>query len=99
MYNQAANGINPESAVGVQEPAEGEPVEREQKQVRMRAGFGVFAPSRVGRLLKEAKDSNDSATAVKTALQPSSRGSSTGADAPATQVQSICAAGPCCCCM
>ena len=51
---------------------------REPKQVRMRAGFGVFAPSRVGRLLEEAKATN----AVSPSSRPASGSSSAGADAP-----------------
>ena len=63
-----------------------EAAKKDAKPVRMRAGFGVFQPSRVGRLLEEAKEVNEASTSSR----PPSRGSSTGADAQApTQVMQI----------
>ena len=56
----------------------------ESKPVRMRAGFGVFQPSRVGRLLEEAKASNDAATSIRDSSRPPSEGSTTGADTQAS---------------
>lgn len=62
----------------------------------MRAGFGVFQPSRVGRLLQETVSANEAASSSRSSRQepaaaneasassrPASRGSSTGADTPA----------------